>query len=216
VAKYGSVATHNIISVYCRPRSALTAYVLSYVFMQLCSHTASVVEQVANPLARQQLCAQAWANVVIGVVDVPQAPPVAPVPPVPPVGPVVLPLPQAKTQEATPNTRTSDPTLFNMLSLTEIQASPSRHSPQEAFPGGFSEDHEHDREVSNLRKSDQLQLPMPTARRGRALRWRLGHRLRRCFPRPSECRVHCEANRPPPRPGHQQGSRSLPLPSGCR
>ena len=39
----------------------------------------------------------------------------------------------------TPNTRTSDPTLFNMLSLTEIQASPSRHSPQEAFPGGFSE-----------------------------------------------------------------------------
>jgi hypothetical protein len=49
VAKAGSVATQTIISVYCRPKSALTADVLSNVFRQLCSHTASVVEQPARP-----------------------------------------------------------------------------------------------------------------------------------------------------------------------
>jgi hypothetical protein len=41
----GSVATQIIILVYCLPKSALTADVLSNVVMQLCSHTASVVEQ---------------------------------------------------------------------------------------------------------------------------------------------------------------------------
>jgi hypothetical protein len=123
VAKYGSFATQTIMFVYCVPKSALIADVLSNVVMQLCSHTASVVEQPVNPLARQQFLAQASANVVMGVPGVAQ------------VAPVVLPLPQAKTPEATPNTRTSDPTLFNMLSLTETQVSPSRHSPQEAFPG---------------------------------------------------------------------------------
>jgi hypothetical protein len=55
------------------------------------------------------------------------APPAAEAPPavlvVPPVdvSPVLL-LPQDQTQEATPNTKTSSPTLFlNMLSLTEIK-----------------------------------------------------------------------------------------------
>jgi hypothetical protein len=202
--------------------------------MQLASHTASVVEQPVNPLARQQLCAQAWANVVIGVADAPQAPLAPPAPPValvPPVAPVVPPagapaagvppagvpaavppLPQAQTEETTPNTRTNDPTFFSMLSLLKIQASPSRHSSQEAFPGGFSEARKHDREVSKLRKSDQLQLPMPIAGRGPALHSPLEHRLKRCFPRPSEYRVHCEANRPPPKPGRQPGSRPLPRP----
>jgi hypothetical protein len=103
-----------------------------------------VVEQPVNPLARQQLCAQASANVVIGVADAPQVPPVPPLPP----------LPQDKTQEAAPNTRTSDPTLFNMLFLSEIQGSRSRHSPQEAFPGGSSENHEDDCKVFKLRKVD--------------------------------------------------------------
>jgi hypothetical protein len=85
VAKAGSLATQTIMTVYCFPKSALTAYVLSYVFIQLCSHTASVVEQRANPLARAQLCAQAWANVVIGLAVAPpaaEAPPVAIAPPV--------------------------------------------------------------------------------------------------------------------------------------
>ena len=103
-----------------------------------------------------QLCAQAWANVIV---DVPVAPPVAGAPPldiappvvaeppaalVPPVAvvppaavvppvPVVLPLPQAKTQEATPNTRTSDPTLFFIMeSLTENEGSRARRSSQGA------------------------------------------------------------------------------------
>jgi hypothetical protein len=141
--KAGSFATQTIIVVYCFPKSGLTAEVLSNVFIQLVTHTSCVVEQPVNPLARQQLCAQAWANVVMGVVDAPQAPlvpaapPVALVPPVPPVAPVVPPLPQAQTEETTLNTRTNDPTLFSMLSLLEIQASPSRHSSQEAFPGGL-------------------------------------------------------------------------------
>lgn len=95
--KAGSVATQTIIAVYCFPKSGLTLDVLVNVVMQLCSHTVSVVEQPANPLARQQLCAQAWANVVIGVAAAPQAPPVALVPPVPPVAPGVLPLPQDQT-----------------------------------------------------------------------------------------------------------------------
>jgi hypothetical protein len=43
--KPGSVATQIIIFVYCLPKSALTADVLSNVFMQLCTHTSCVVEQ---------------------------------------------------------------------------------------------------------------------------------------------------------------------------
>ena len=141
VANAGSFATQTIISVYCRPKSALTKDVLSNVVMQLCSHTASVVEQPDNPLARQQLCAHACANVVTGVAvathaapPLDTAPPVAKAPPLalppvaeaPPVLPVVppvdvasveLPLPQAQTQEATQNTRTSDPTLFFNMAI---------------------------------------------------------------------------------------------------
>jgi hypothetical protein len=94
VAKAGSFATQTIMTVYCRPKSALTAYVLSYVLTQLCSHTASVVEQVANPLARAQLCAQAWANGVIGVAA---APPAAETPPVEIAPPVVAEPPGAGT-----------------------------------------------------------------------------------------------------------------------
>ena len=142
-----------------------------------------------------QLCAQAWANVIVDVpvapaaevppldiappvvaeppvaatppvalvppvAEVPPAevvPPVAeaPVPPVPPgVPPGVLPLPQAKTQEATPNTRTSDPTLFlNMQFLTENEVSRARRSSQDAFSG----DQEDDRGVSKLRGLARLQ-----------------------------------------------------------
>ena len=48
VAKAGSFATQTIMTVYCRPNSALTAYVLSYVVRQLCWHTSIVVEQVSN------------------------------------------------------------------------------------------------------------------------------------------------------------------------
>ena len=65
-------------------------------------------------------------------------PPVAEAPPavvVPPVAEaVVAPLPQDQTQEATPNTRTSDPTLFfNMQHLTEPEASRARRSSQGLF-----------------------------------------------------------------------------------
>ena len=74
VENAGSVATQTIISLYCRPKSELTAYVLSNVVMQLCSHTASVVEHPDNPLARPQLCVHAWANVIV---DVPVVPPAA-------------------------------------------------------------------------------------------------------------------------------------------
>jgi hypothetical protein len=81
------------MSVYCRPRSALTADVLSNVAMQLCSHTVVVVEQVANPLARAQFFAQAWAN-VIG--DVPVVPPAAEAPPVDIAPPVVAEPPTAR------------------------------------------------------------------------------------------------------------------------
>ena len=66
------------------------------------------------------------------VPPVAEAPPAVPV--VPPLGSVVLLLPQAKTQEATPNTRTSDPTLFFIMkSLTETEGSRARRSSQEAF-----------------------------------------------------------------------------------
>jgi hypothetical protein len=140
--KAGSFATQTIITVYCRPKSALIADVLLNVVMQLCTHTSCVLEQPANPLASAQLCAQAWANVVIAVPLVPPAaeppvaieppvvaePPAALVPPVaippplalppiamaPPVdvAPVLLLLPQEQTQEATPNTKTNCPTLL--------------------------------------------------------------------------------------------------------
>jgi hypothetical protein len=75
------------MAVYCRPKSGLTADVLSYVVMQFCSHSVVVVEQLGNPLARAQAVAQAWANVIV---DVPVAPPAAGTPPVeiaPPVEP---------------------------------------------------------------------------------------------------------------------------------
>jgi hypothetical protein len=84
-AKFGSVATQTIISVYIRPKSGLTLDVLSNVVMQLCSHTVVVVEQPANPLPRAQFFAQAWANVIV---DVPVAPPAAE-PPVEIAPPVV-------------------------------------------------------------------------------------------------------------------------------
>ena len=92
-ANFGLVATQIIMSVYCRPRSALTADVLSNVAMQLCSHTVVVVEQVANPLARAQFFEQAWAN-VIG--DVPVVPPAAEAPPVDIAPPVVAEPPTAR------------------------------------------------------------------------------------------------------------------------
>jgi hypothetical protein len=209
VAKNGSFATQTIITVYCRPKSGLTADVLSNVVMQLCTHTSVVVEQVSNPLARAQFFAQAWASVIVDVPVPPpaavspplevappvvaeppaaeappvallppvaeappavalvppvaEAPPAAVVPPVdgrpppvlppvaeaPPAAPVVPPvgfgniwlslLLQDQTQETTPNTRTSDPTLFfNMKSLIvqsiiQPEASRARRSSQEAF-----------------------------------------------------------------------------------
>ncbi|HJX53763.1 MAG TPA: hypothetical protein VJ801_13435, partial [Polyangia bacterium] len=80
------VATQIIISLYIRPKSGLTANVLWNVVMQLCSHTAVVVEQVSNPLARAQFFVQAWANVIS---DVPVAPPAAVSPPVEIAPPVV-------------------------------------------------------------------------------------------------------------------------------
>lgn len=85
VENAGLFATQIIIFVYCRPRDALTAEVLSNVVRQLCSHTVVVVEQVANPLARAQFFLQAAASVVI----VPVAPP-APEPPVGVVPPEAL------------------------------------------------------------------------------------------------------------------------------
>jgi hypothetical protein len=151
----GSLATQIIITLYIRPKSALTADVLSNVVMQLCSHTAVVVVQSANPLARAQFFLQASSNVATGVPVAPPAadPPVAEAPPavvVPPVAEVLPVLPpvaavvppgvgtvwfslllQEQTQEATPNTKTNGPTLFlNMLSLTETKVSRSRRSSQ--------------------------------------------------------------------------------------
>jgi len=98
--KAGSVATQTIISVYCRPKSALTADVLSNVVMQLWTHTSCVVEQVGDPVesraptAKVQLCAQAWANVIV---DVPVAPPAAVSPPLDIAPPVVAEPPAAET-----------------------------------------------------------------------------------------------------------------------
>jgi hypothetical protein len=79
------VATQTIMSVYIRPKSALTADVLSNVAMQLCSHTVVVVEQVSNPLASAQFFAQAWANVIGDVPVVPPAAEALPAVVVPPV-----------------------------------------------------------------------------------------------------------------------------------
>jgi len=93
------VAMQTIIAVYIRPKSGLTADVLSYVDMQLCSHTVVVVEQVANPLARAQLFVQASANVIA---DVPVAPPVAGAPPVEIAPPVVAKPPAAGAPPVAP------------------------------------------------------------------------------------------------------------------
>ena len=83
VAKNGSFATQTIITVYCRPKSGLTADVLSNVVMQLWTHTSVVVVHLGKVLARQQLCAHASANVVIGVaVAAHVAPPLDTAPPV--------------------------------------------------------------------------------------------------------------------------------------
>jgi hypothetical protein len=113
-ANFGLVATHTIIAVYCRPRSGLTLDVLSNVVKQFCSHTAGVVEQVSNPLARAQFFAQAWAKVSVvpvvppapeappvalvpPVAEAPSLPPVAEAPPLPPVAPALSLLPQELT-----------------------------------------------------------------------------------------------------------------------
>jgi hypothetical protein len=98
-ANFGLVATQIIMSVYCRPRSALTADVLSNVVMQLCSHTVLVVEQVANPLASAQFFAHAWANVIS---DVPVVPPAAEAPPVDIAPPVVAEPPVAEAPPVAP------------------------------------------------------------------------------------------------------------------
>jgi len=78
VVNFELVATQTIIWVYCRPKVALTADVLSNVFRQLCTHTSIVVEQPSRPLAREQFFVQASASD-----RVPPAPPVAESPPVP-------------------------------------------------------------------------------------------------------------------------------------
>jgi hypothetical protein len=140
-ANFELVAMQIIICVYCRPKAALTAAVLSNVVRQLCSHTLVVVEQVSNPLARAQFFLQASANVIVDIPAVPPAadpppvplaPPVAKAPPPPPVA-EAPPLPvaglppaalslllQEHIQQTTPNTRTSGPMLFlNILSLIQ-------------------------------------------------------------------------------------------------
>ena len=94
VAKNGSFATQTIITVYCRPKSGLTADVLSNVVMQLWTHTSVVVVQSGNVLARAQFFAQAWASVIV---DVPLPPPAAVSPPLEIAPPVVAEPPEAGT-----------------------------------------------------------------------------------------------------------------------
>jgi hypothetical protein len=98
-ANFELLATQTIMFVYIRPKSRLTAEVLSNVVRQLCSHTVVVVEQEPNPLARAQFFAQAWAN-VIG--DVPVVPPAAEAPPVEVAPPVVAEPPAAEAPPAVP------------------------------------------------------------------------------------------------------------------
>jgi hypothetical protein len=93
VAKNGSFATQTIITVYCRPKSGLTADVLSNVVMQLWTHTSVVVVQSGNVLARAQFFAQAWASVIV---DVPLPPPAAVSPPLEIAPPVVAEPPAAE------------------------------------------------------------------------------------------------------------------------
>lgn len=135
VANFGLFATQTIIAVYWRPKEGLTAEVLSNVVRQLCTHTAIVVEQPVNPLAREQFFAQASANVVMEPPVAPPAPDVPPLEVAPPVpalplappaaAPVVPPvdgvpgallLLQEQTHEATPNTSANRPIFFNMSS----------------------------------------------------------------------------------------------------
>src|SRR5450432_732068 len=84
VAKYGLVAIQTIIVVYKRPKDGLTADVLSNVVWQFWTHTSIVVEQVANPLPREQFFVQAWANVSVDP-PAPEVPPLETAPPAPPV-----------------------------------------------------------------------------------------------------------------------------------
>ena len=86
------VAMQIIMAMYCGPKSGSIRDVLSYVVMQLCSHSVVVVEQVGNPLARVQFFAQASANVIA---DFPVAPPAAGTPSVEIAPPVVAEPPAA-------------------------------------------------------------------------------------------------------------------------
>jgi hypothetical protein len=192
--KAGSFATQTIIVVYCRPKSGLILDVLVNVVMQLCTQTSCVVEQPTNPLARAQLCAQAWANVVIAIPDAPPAaeppvdiepPPVAdppaalappdaipPPPALPPIAdapPPVLPpvdvapelllLPHDQTQEATPNTKTSCPTLLLDISSLSLQLNcPTTDFGARGFPESSCKSPQYHRRVSKPQKLGLLLL----------------------------------------------------------